>query len=157
MYNTDFDPHSDTPVEILHVILLGFVKYFWRDTLARLNKSQLETLKTRISSFDVRGLGVSPLSGERLVTYGRSLTGSDFRVIAQIAPFVLQGLMKQDNINVWCALSLIVTSVWQPEIEDMSVYLVSLAELSYERCILTVCPSQTSTLQSPTSWTVYAF
>ncbi|KAL1692476.1 hypothetical protein GGG16DRAFT_51549 [Schizophyllum commune] len=85
----DFDPHSDTPVEILHVILLGFVKYFWRDTLARLNKSQLETLKTRISSFDVGGLGVSPLSGERLVTYGRSLTGSDFRIIAQIAPFVL--------------------------------------------------------------------
>ncbi|KAL1662140.1 hypothetical protein GGF50DRAFT_59618 [Schizophyllum commune] len=134
----DFDPHSDTPVEILHVILLGFVKYFWRDTLTRLNKRQLETLKIRISSFDVRGLGVSPLSGERLVTYGRSLTGSDFRVIAQIAPFVLQGLMKQENIDVWCALSVIVTMAWQSEILDMGVYIPEL-ELGINNFLDRVC------------------
>ncbi|KAL1685525.1 hypothetical protein GGG16DRAFT_118784 [Schizophyllum commune] len=36
--------------------------------------------------------------------------------------------MKQDNINVWCALSIIVTSVWQPEIEDMSIYLPDLED-----------------------------
>ncbi|TRM65621.1 hypothetical protein BD626DRAFT_628781 [Schizophyllum amplum] len=124
----DFNPHSDTPVEILHVILLGFVKYFWRDALVRLTKPQLKILKTRLSSFDVRGLGVSPLSGERLVTYGRSLTGSDFRIIAQVAPFVLQGLMKQENIDVWCALSAIVTMAWQPEIPDMDVFIPQLED-----------------------------
>lgn len=31
------DPHQDTPVEILHVVLLGYIKYFWRDAISRLN------------------------------------------------------------------------------------------------------------------------
>ncbi|KAI5983992.1 hypothetical protein F5J12DRAFT_899413 [Pisolithus orientalis] len=31
------DPHQDTPVEVLHVILLGFMKYFWDDAISRMN------------------------------------------------------------------------------------------------------------------------
>ncbi|KAJ6576824.1 hypothetical protein B0H10DRAFT_1963322 [Mycena sp. CBHHK59/15] len=57
----DFDPHQDTPVEILHVILLGFVKYFWRDAVARVKKSDHEILISRLSSFNVSGLGISAL------------------------------------------------------------------------------------------------
>lgn len=79
----DLDPHRDTPVEILHTILLGFVKYFWRDALTRVKKPDRDTLIHRLSSVDVSGLGVPPLAGHTLVTYGRSLTGRDFRVLAQ--------------------------------------------------------------------------
>jgi hypothetical protein len=53
------DPHSDTPVEILHTILLGFVKYFWRDVVQNQLKNNMlkkELLKTRLSSFDVTGV-----------------------------------------------------------------------------------------------------
>ncbi|KAJ6604864.1 hypothetical protein B0H10DRAFT_2314156 [Mycena sp. CBHHK59/15] len=62
----DLDPHQDTPVEILHVILLGFVKYFWRDAVAWVAKSDKETLIVRLSSFNISGLGVSPLAGHTL-------------------------------------------------------------------------------------------
>jgi hypothetical protein len=118
------DPHRDTPVEILHVILLGFVKYFWRDAVARVSKSNKDVLILRLSSFNVSGLGVSPLAGHTLVNYAGSLTGRDFRIIVQAAPFVLQGLLPAEHIELWTALSAVVTLVWQPNIIDIDKYMV---------------------------------
>ena len=89
----DFDPNTDTPVEILHVVLLGFVKYFWCDTISHMNDAQKEILTTRLSLVDVTGLGIPPLAGKTLVKYAGSLTGRDFRAIAQTAPFVLYDLV----------------------------------------------------------------
>ena len=43
------DPHQDTPVEILHVVLLGFIKYFWRDLIQNQLKNKDEK---KISSFN---------------------------------------------------------------------------------------------------------
>ncbi|KZT18999.1 hypothetical protein NEOLEDRAFT_1048020, partial [Neolentinus lepideus HHB14362 ss-1] len=71
----DLDPHADTPVEILHVILLGFVKYFSRDAMARLKDDQKRILIARLTSIDISGLGISPLAGATLVNYAGSLTG----------------------------------------------------------------------------------
>ncbi|KAG2035286.1 hypothetical protein BDR03DRAFT_812159, partial [Suillus americanus] len=93
------DTHTDTPVEILHTVLLGFVKYFWRDAISiRIGQNQLkrELLETRLSSVDVAGLGISHLNGRTLVQYAGSLVGRDFRAIAQIAPFVLHDLVPKD-------------------------------------------------------------
>ncbi|KAJ7688778.1 hypothetical protein B0H14DRAFT_2420963, partial [Mycena olivaceomarginata] len=119
----DIDPHQDTPVEILHVILLGFVKYFWRDAIARMQKSDKEVLIARLSSFNVSGLGISALAGHTLVNYSGSLTGRDFRAIVQAAPFVLHGLLPEKNIRAWTALSAVVTLVWQPSIKDLDKYI----------------------------------
>ncbi|KAL1677158.1 hypothetical protein EV122DRAFT_214798 [Schizophyllum commune] len=126
----ELDAHADTPVEILHVILLGFVKYFWRDVIAhRLGKAEKPILKARLNSFDTSGLGIPPLSGDVLVDHAGSLVGRDFRAIAQVAPFVLHGLGIEDNIiRVWMALSKVIPLVWQPEIEDMDDYLARLRE-----------------------------
>ncbi|KAJ3926330.1 MAG: hypothetical protein NXY57DRAFT_979096 [Lentinula lateritia] len=104
------DPHQDTPVEILHVILLGVVKYYWRDAVARTKKDH-DLLIGWLSSFNTWGLGISPLLGKTLVNYAGSLTGRDFRAIAQAAPFVLHGLLTDDQLKVWKALSALVTLV----------------------------------------------
>ncbi|TFK46353.1 hypothetical protein OE88DRAFT_1739458 [Heliocybe sulcata] len=119
----DFDPHSDTPVEILHVILLGFVKYLWRDAISCLKDQQKAVLIARLNCFNVSGLGISKLAGSTLVTYSGSLTGRDFRAVAQAAPFVLHDLLDAEAIAVWQALGNLIPMVWQPEIEDIDVYL----------------------------------
>ncbi|KAJ7176536.1 hypothetical protein C8R46DRAFT_1213111 [Mycena filopes] len=123
----DLDPHQDTPVEILHVVLLGFVKYFWRDAVARLKKKeQKDILIARLSSFNVSGLGIPPLSGHTLVNYAGLLTGRDFRALVQVAPFVLQGLLPDEKIHAWVALSAVVTLVWQPHIQNLDRYIITL-------------------------------
>jgi hypothetical protein len=125
---TGLDPHQDTPVEILHVILLGFVKYLWRDLVQNQlnNKDDKKALlTTRLSSFNVSGLEISPLAGQTLVQYSGSLTGRDFRALAQAAPFVIYDLVSTDCFNTWVALSELIPLIWQPEIEDIDAHCVS--------------------------------
>ncbi|EIW60460.1 uncharacterized protein TRAVEDRAFT_120336, partial [Trametes versicolor FP-101664 SS1] len=136
----DFDPHTDTPVEILHVILLGFVKYLWRDTVSRLKDPAKQTLVARLSSFDVSGLGLAPLLGTTLVTYAKSLVGRDFRAVAQVAPFVLHDLpgIPDELQRVWVALAQLVPLVWQPTIMDFPSHKVRLQE-AIDRFLDTTC------------------
>lgn len=114
-------------MEILHVILLGFVKYFWRDAVSRQSKSGKEILKARINSFDASSLGLAAPRGNTLVQYAGSLTGRDFRLVVQIAPAVLYGLIPDAAYEAWLALCRLVPLAYQPEILDLSDYLVSLA------------------------------
>ncbi|PBK79410.1 hypothetical protein ARMGADRAFT_1049148 [Armillaria gallica] len=120
------DPHRDTPVEILHVILLGFLKYMWRDVINHQlhnNTDKKNELEIKLASVNIDGLGIDPVAAHTLVTYSGSLTGRDFRVLAQIAPFVLKGLVSEDCFETWVALSKLVPLIWQPEIEDIDEYL----------------------------------
>lgn len=113
-------------MEILHVVLLGFIKYFWRDAMARIPKDKKDLLKARLSSLDVSGLGIAPLAGETLVTYAGSLTGRDFRTISQVAPLVLYDLVPEPCLEAWLALSALIPLVWQPEIVNLDTHLVCL-------------------------------
>ncbi|KAG8919405.1 hypothetical protein FRC02_001686 [Tulasnella sp. 418] len=117
------DPHRDTPVEVLHVVLLGVVKYFWRDLINRLKDETKNLLISRLSSLDVSGLGISPIAGNTLVRYAGSLTGRDFRIIAQVAPFVIHDLgLPDDCVDAWRALCALAPMIWQPIIEDKDMY-----------------------------------
>ncbi|VDB95486.1 unnamed protein product [Peniophora sp. CBMAI 1063] len=122
----DLDVHKDTPVEVLHVVLLGFVKYFWRDIIARLKDEDKALLPTCLSSVDVSGLGISPLVGQTLTQYVGSLTGRDFRAIAQVAPFVLYDLAPTDCYDTWIALSRLVPLIWQPEIFNLNEHIAEM-------------------------------
>lgn len=116
-------------MEILHVGLLGFVKYFWRDLIQNQLKGnnkepQRDLLMRRLSAFDVSGLGILPLRGKTLVKYAGSLTGGDFRAIAQCAPFCIHDLVSSECFAAWEAMSSLVPLIWQPVIDDMEDYLV---------------------------------
>jgi hypothetical protein len=110
-------------------VLLGFVKYMWRDLVQNqigTKDDKKKLLEDRLSSFDVSGLDISPLAGHTLVQYSGSLVGRDFWAIAQAAPFVAYDLVSKECFETWVALSNLIPLVWQPEIEDIEVHAVSL-------------------------------
>lgn len=73
-----------------------------------------------------------PIAGQTLVQYCRSLTRRDFRVISQVAPFVLHDLgLPEPCLNAWTSLSSLVPLLWQPEIDDSDGYLVSKAGVMF--------------------------
>ncbi|KAF8891533.1 hypothetical protein CPB85DRAFT_1377859 [Mucidula mucida] len=132
------DPHSDTPVKILHVVLLGFVKYFWCDLIQietstslyiqnQLKKdNQKELLAAQLNSLDVSALGLSPLPGDTFVKYAGSLVGRNFCAIAQVAPYVIYDLVNDECCTTWVALSKLIPLVWQSQIGDISTYMKTL-------------------------------
>lgn len=104
------------------------MKYIWRDAMERLRDSEKAIVAERLSSFDVRGLGLSPLPGQTMVNLSGSLVGRDFRSLVQAAPFVLYGFdsLGEDILEAWISLSLLVPLVWQPEIKNSNECLVCL-------------------------------
>ena len=90
------------------------------------NNTQKDVLKSCINSLNISSLQIGHcLPGNTLVQYAGSLTGRDFRVIAQMAPFVLYDLVPAESFATWVSLSNLVPLIWQPEIEDIDDYTVS--------------------------------
>ncbi|KAI6111303.1 hypothetical protein F5141DRAFT_1188430 [Pisolithus sp. B1] len=117
------NPHQDTPVEVLHVILLGFVKYFWHDAISRLTDAQKAELQVQLASFNVSGLSIPPLAGQTLVQYAGSLTGCDFHAISQAVLFILYDLIPHECFDAFLALSLLIPLVWQLSIVNIEEHL----------------------------------
>ncbi|KAG9078119.1 hypothetical protein FS749_009923 [Ceratobasidium sp. UAMH 11750] len=78
LYLPNLDITQDTPVEVLHVVLLGITKYFWRDAVSHQDNNHQSILITRLNSFNTSGLRTSWLDGKTLVQYAKLLTGGNF-------------------------------------------------------------------------------
>lgn len=116
------------------MVLLGFVKYFWRDAVSRQNADGKRTLKARLSSMDVADLNIPSIRGHTLVQYAKSLTGRDFRVIIQVAPAILFDLLPKTAYEAWLALARLCPLIFQPEILDIGKYSVRSYYLFIDVC-----------------------
>ncbi|OAV85917.1 hypothetical protein PTTG_02584, partial [Puccinia triticina 1-1 BBBD Race 1] len=80
-----FDGVHDTPVEVLHVILLGVAKYVARDAVGKLTGQQKSEVKARLRSFNRNSLNIDSLKPDYLVQHIKSLVGRDIKILLQAA------------------------------------------------------------------------
>ncbi|KAF8521356.1 hypothetical protein JB92DRAFT_2707925, partial [Gautieria morchelliformis] len=120
------DPHQHTPIEILHMILLGIVQYFLRDAVGHMSDDQKHVVSYCLSSIDTAGLALrtSRMNVRMYVQHAGSLVGHDFCMVVQIALFTLYDILPPSAYAAWHALIGLVPLVWQPEIEDLTEYTV---------------------------------
>ncbi|PLW04406.1 hypothetical protein PCANC_28822 [Puccinia coronata f. sp. avenae] len=118
-----FDGTRNTPVEHLHVVLLGVVKYLVQDFMTSLKGKQLEQLKAAWQAFNIDSLNISSIQANYLVHHYSLLVGKDFKIVLQAAPFVFYQFMDEKLCKLWIALGQLSTYVFQTQINNMAQYL----------------------------------
>jgi hypothetical protein len=120
------DPSQDTPVEILHTILLGIIKYIWHHlNTAQWNDEQRALLAIRLQSTDLSGLNVPPLRASYMVQYRNNLIGKHFKTLMQTLPFHIYDITTQKQFQLVKAAADLGARLWVPEIDNMDEYIVS--------------------------------
>ncbi|KLO13183.1 hypothetical protein SCHPADRAFT_970312 [Schizopora paradoxa] len=118
-----FDPHRDGPVEPLHTVSLGIIKYIWALTCASLNQQKnMGVFQSRLESVNVDGLNIPPLRVGYLVQYRGSLIGRQFKSLVQVMSFVLYGLVSDEMVHLWVAAGHLTSYLWFTEIKDVPRY-----------------------------------
>lgn len=98
------DLYTSTPVECLHTILLGPVKYLLVNLMHRITTAEKSEIEARINSFNFSGFD-KRVNGGSICRYHGSLLGRDFKAWAQIGVFIVWDFLSPTEREMWLALA----------------------------------------------------
>lgn len=122
---TGLDPTQDTPVEILHTVLLGINKYMWHNVTTSWSTNEPGDLfVVRLQSTDIDGLTVPPIRAAYIMQYKNNLIGKHFKTLMQTMVFHVHDLVTPGQFKLIKAIGSLGALLWVPEIDNMEEYLV---------------------------------
>ncbi|KAJ7509364.1 hypothetical protein B0H11DRAFT_1901490 [Mycena galericulata] len=123
------DPNRDTPVEILHTILLGIIKYVWYILHSGWSEAQRDLFVIRLQSTDIDGLTVPPIRSAYMMQYRNGLIGKHFKTLMQTMVFHMHDLVSPELFTLVKSVSALGAMLWVHEIDDMDQYVKDLTVL----------------------------
>ncbi|KAJ7780397.1 hypothetical protein B0H14DRAFT_3095767 [Mycena olivaceomarginata] len=116
------DPNRDTPVEILHTILLGIVKYVWYTLHSGWSEAQRDLFVIRLQSTDIGGLTIPPIRTAYMMQYRNGLIGKHFKTLMQTMLFHVHDLVSPELFTLVKAVSELGAMLWVHEIDNIAKY-----------------------------------
>jgi hypothetical protein len=110
------DPSQDTPVEILHTILLGIVKYLWHNLHTSWSEAQQNLFVIRLQSSDIDGLTVPPIRASYMMQYRNGLIGKHFKTLMQTMVFHVHDIVSPDQFTLIKAIGSLGALLWIPKL-----------------------------------------
>jgi hypothetical protein len=120
------DPHRDTPIEILHTVLLGIIKYVWHNLHMSWKDTQRDLFVTRLQSTNLHGLRILPIRVAHMAQYRNGLIGKHFKTLMQTTVFSVHGLVTNAQFELIKATGKLGAMLWYHEIPEMGQYIVRL-------------------------------
>lgn len=133
------DPTQDTPIKILHTILLGIVKYVWHIINTHWSDNDWAKFAIHLQSTDLDGLTVPPLWASYIIQYQNGLIGKHFKMLMQTMAFHVHGLVTDDKFELIRAVGDLGALLWVHEIDNMDKYLVSRSSTVPKLCQVDGC------------------